>query len=44
MRCVAAAIGQPVTTLVLHVVFGLVIGGICGLLNAKLGSIARHPR
>jgi uncharacterized membrane protein YagU involved in acid resistance len=34
----------PVVTLVLHVVFGLVLGGIYGLLDAKQGLIAGYPR
>jgi uncharacterized membrane protein YagU involved in acid resistance len=34
----------PVATLVLHVVFGLVLGGIYGLVDAKLGSIAGYSR
>jgi uncharacterized membrane protein YagU involved in acid resistance len=33
----------PVVTLVLHVVFGLVLGGIYGLLSAKTESIAGYP-
>jgi hypothetical protein len=33
----------PVATLVLHVVFGLVLGGIYGLVSAKQGSIAGYP-
>jgi hypothetical protein len=33
----------PVATLVLHVVFGLVLGGIYGLLDAKQGLIAGYP-
>jgi uncharacterized membrane protein YagU involved in acid resistance len=34
----------PLVTLVLHVVFGLVLGGIYGLLDAKQGLIAGYPR
>jgi uncharacterized membrane protein YagU involved in acid resistance len=34
----------PVATLVLHVVFGLVLGGIYGLLGDKQGSIAGYSR
>jgi uncharacterized membrane protein YagU involved in acid resistance len=34
----------PAVTLVMHVVFGLVLGGIYGLLSAKQGSIAGYPR
>ena len=33
----------PVVTLALHVVFGLVLGGIYGLVSAKQGSIAGYP-
>jgi hypothetical protein len=33
-----------VVTLVLHVVFGLVLGGVYGLLADKQGSIAGYPR
>jgi uncharacterized membrane protein YagU involved in acid resistance len=34
----------PVVTLLLHVVFGLVLGGIYGLLGDHQGSIAGYPR
>lgn len=34
----------PLAALVLHVVFGLVLGGIYGLVDAKLGSIAGYLR
>jgi len=34
----------PVAALVLHIVFGLVLGGIYGLLGANQGSLAGYPR
>jgi len=34
----------PVVTLVFHIIFGLVLGGIYGLLGAKQGSPADYPR
>ena len=34
----------PVATLVLHVVYGLVLGGIYGLLSAKQGSVTSYSR
>ena len=34
----------PVATLVLHVVFGLVLGGVYGLLATKQSSAASYSR
>jgi hypothetical protein len=34
----------PVVTLVLHLVYGVVLGGTYGVLGGEQGSVAEHPR